>query len=169
MLILPEFQRPYLLEMANSPVIAKSFWAFSGTMLDYKLFQITHLEETIGAAIKVEINGFEFLVPYNWYILISDPDTLTLDYIHIADCATTLAYALTMTPLDSKFRLAEIKIRGLEEKTSIVHPMLQKNTALCHPISELELDNKSTTIQCVVIGPYDLFKFINNHSYGDLL
>lgn len=138
-------------------------------MLDYTLLPITYSEETIGAAIRIEINDFEFLLPYNWYILVSDPDTLTLDYMKLEDCATVQSYALTMTPQDTKFRLADIKIKGVEEEVSLVHPMLQKNTALCHPIGEITIDHGVQTTQCIVVGPYDLWKHLNGKLYGDLL
>jgi hypothetical protein len=138
-------------------------------MLDYTLLPITYLEEVQGAAVRVEFNEFEFLVPYNWSILVSDPDTLALDFMQIADCATTKAYALTMTPQDSKFRISEVNIKGVEEDVSLVYPMLQKYTALCHPIGEITLDNKQSTTQCVIIGPHDMWKIVNGQLYGDLL
>lgn len=169
MLILPEYQKPYLIETSYSPVIPKYFWAFSGSMLDYTILPIAYLEETIGSVINISINGFEFVIPYTWFIMISDPDTLKLDYIPIIDCATTLSYALTMTPIDSKFRLASIEIKDVVENVSLVHPMLQKNTALCHPIAEIETDLKVKTIQNVIIGPHDLYKQIHEKSYGDLM
>lgn len=169
MIILPEFQKSYIIESATSPCVAKHFWAFSGTMLDYTLLPITFLEETTGAAVTLEINEFEFTLPYNWFIMVSDPDTLALDFMQLADCATVHSYALTMTPQDSKFRIADIKIKNVVEDVSLVHPMLQKNTALCHPIGEIQLDNGVLTTQCVVAGPYDLWKHLNGKLYGDLL
>jgi len=138
-------------------------------MLDYTLIPINYLEETIGTAIKLDIGGFEFLVPYNWYILVSDVDTLKIDYIPIIDCATVESFALTMTPLDGKFRIVDINIKGIEENVSLVHPMMQKSIAMCHPIAEIETDVKQKTIQNVIVGPHDLYKHMVDKLYGDLI
>lgn len=169
MIILPEFQKPYLLETTTSAIVAKYYWAFSATMLDYTILPLNYLEETTGVAIKLDINGFECLVPYNWHILISDPDTLSLDYIPIRECATIQSYALTMTPIDGKFRLLDIKITGVEDCVSIVHPLMPKSIALCHPVAEIETDLKQKTIQNIVIGPHDIYKHLSGKLYGDII
>ena len=169
MLILPEFSRPYLIESSNSPIVPKSFWGFSASMLDYTLLPLIYLEETSGASITLNINGFHFEVPYNWHILVSDPYTLGLDCMPVIDCTTTISYALIMTPGDAKFRTEIINIEKVNLESSLVHPLIQKGIALCHPIGEVELHDKSKTVANIIIGPHDLSKWVSNGSYGDLI
>lgn len=138
-------------------------------MLDFTLLPLTYLEETFGATISVNIDGFEFNIPYNWFIIVTDPDTLQLDSIPIAECSTTISYALIMTPADGKFRNSRINVTNVLSNQSEIHPMLQKTTALCHPIGEIDIDNNQKTIANIVIGPYDLFKFLDTKLYGDLI
>lgn len=169
MLILPEFSRPYLIESSNSPIVPKLFWGFSASMLDFTLLPLTYLEETSGASITISINGFEFDVPYTWNIIVSDPYTLDLDCMPIIECTTTISYALIMTPGDSKFRTEQINIERVNTDSSLVHPLIQKGIALCHPVGEVELNDKSKTVANIVIGPHDISKWIINKSYGDII
>lgn len=169
MLILPEFQRPYLLDNPSAPIVAKLFYSFSAAMLDYTLMPIHYLEETTGAAVNVRINEFEFAIPYNWYIMISDPDTLSLDFVPIHECATTKCFALLMTPADTQFRLAEIKILGINPEVSLVHPMITKNTAFCHPVGDITLGSGMKTVLNVMLTPFDLYKKVEGFLYGDII
>lgn len=169
MLILTDYSRPYSLDSPTAPVVVKNYWTFNGGQLDYTLSPINYLEETTGTALRLSINGFEFLVPITWYILISDEETTQLDTISVSNCITSNSSALLMTSTDLKFRVADVKIVGIEHDVSITHPMLQKNSGLCHPVGKVMQDNKLEAIANIVIGPHDLFKFLSNKTYGDII
>jgi hypothetical protein len=74
-----------------------------------------------------------------------------------------------MTPNDSKFRTLPIQVKDVHPNMAVTHPMLQKGTALCHPVGDLTLDDGTTTIMNVVVGPHDLYKHLDNMLYGDLI
>lgn len=169
MLILTEYSKPYLIETSNAPIVPKFFWAFTSALLDFTLHPLHYLEETSGTLISVEVNGLTFALPYNWFVLVSDVDTQKLDCMPLADCITVEAYPLIMTPDDSKFRTLPIRVKDVTPDCSVTHPMLQKGTALCHPVGELELDDGRTTIMNIIVGPHDLYKHIDNMLYGDLI
>ena len=169
MLILPEFQRPYLIEDPSAPIVAKFFYTFSASMMDFTLMPIHYLEETTGAVVQVRINEFEFDIPYNWYIMVSDPDTLALDFVPISDCATVKCFALLMTPHDTQHRLAEVKITGVKEDVSLTYPMLSKHTAFCHPVGDITLDHGVKSTLNVMLTPMDLYKKIEGKLYGDII
>ena len=167
MLILPDFNKPYIIDGYNSPILPKWFWTFSATMFDFTLSPITFIEENNGTAIKLLINGLEFYVPYNWYILVSDYDTSQLDWIPIQECAVVENYAYLMSTLDNTTRLASIKVLDIEEEYNSYYPILQKTNALCHPVSKDHTLNGTEVALSCVIGPNDLFKYISGKFIGD--
>jgi hypothetical protein len=73
-----------------------------------------------------------------------------------------------MCPTDSKMRMFEVTIEDFEPKMSLVHPMIQRATAICHPIGTT-LDRQKESDVCVVVGPFDLHKWVNNKTIGDIL
>jgi hypothetical protein len=169
MLILTDYNKPYLIDSPTAPMVVKNYWIFNGGQLDYTLAPINYLEETIGTALKLNINGYVIQVPITWFIMISDEETTQLDMISISNCITSNSSALLMTPTDLKFRVTDIKIIGIDHDISLTHPMLQKNTAVCHPIGKVIQDDKTETIASIIIGPHDLFKVLNNKTYGDII
>ena len=168
MIILPEFNKPYIIENTHSPVVAKSYWGFSSTLVDFKLFPLAYLEETEGASYILDFNGFQVSIPYNWYIMISDEETLQLDFIPISECLTSNISALIISLEDTRFRLSPIKIVDFSEQSSLVHPLIQKSCALLHPVNQINFETGTTALN-VIIGPHDLYKQIGNLSFGDLI
>ncbi|MEM2159511.1 MAG: hypothetical protein QXN55_01000 [Candidatus Nitrosotenuis sp.] len=136
----------------------------------------TYFEDTIGSAVTVEINDFEFMMPSSWYILILDPETSAIDTVPISSCAYQPSYAVLMSPspFDQKQRTAKINIKDFHENEniSLVHPMIQKQTALCHPagLGRAYFDNFDNEVHVgVSIGPHDLHKYLNGLTIGNIL
>jgi hypothetical protein len=167
MLILPDFQKPYIIDGYNSPILPKWFWTFSASMFDFTLSPITFIEENCGAVIKLEINGLEFHVPYNWYIMVGDYETSQLDWLPIQECAIAENQAFLMSPSDNITRLASIKILDVIENYYSYYPILQKTNALCHPVSKDISKGGIEVPLCCVIGPNDLYKYISGQLIGD--
>ena len=168
MLFLSDLNTPYIVDSLSQPMIIKHHWVFSAHMMDFKVSQISYLEESTGPAIKLKINGFSFFVPVSWNILIVDDDTFQIDTIPVTACANSKCFAFGMSPTDSKIRKFEILIEDFEPKMSLVHPMIQRATAICHPIGTV-LDRQVESNVCAVMGPFDLHKWLNGKSIGDIL
>jgi hypothetical protein len=176
MLCFPEINKPYIIESTDSPIAVKYFWAFSATLADFILKPFTYFEDTIGNAVSVEINNFNFMMPSSWHILIIDPETSMVDTVPIASCAHQPSYAVLMTPSphDQKQRTAKINIIDFHENEniSLVHPMVQKQHALCHPagLANAHFDNVNNEVHVgVSIGPHDLHKYLNGLTIGNIL
>lgn len=168
MLALTDFNKPYLISSLSEPMVAKHHWIFSGQMLDFTLAPIEYLEETSGPAVKVEINGLEFLVPTSWHILITENETYQLDTVPIANCAKIECLAFIMTPDNMKFRTSPVKVLEFIPHAQLVHPMINKGTALQHPVGLIcERDNFFQAT--VSIGPFDLYKYLTEKVVGDLI
>jgi hypothetical protein len=168
MLILPEFLRPYIIDNYTSPILPKYFWIFSSAMFDFTLAPLTFIEENTSAVLKVEINGLELLIPYNWYILIADVETNQLDWVQINECAAIECSAFLMSPIDNSIRMSSIKILDIIPEYQSYYPVLQKTNALCHPVSK-EISKDGTEFPlCIIIGPTDISKQVMNKYCGDL-
>jgi hypothetical protein len=168
MIVLPDFLKPYIIDNQYAPILPKYFWTFNSSILDFTLSPLNFIEESMSTVLKVSINGLELLIPYNWYILITDADTNKLDYIQINECTVIDSHAYLMSPIDSHIRLAHIKVLDVIEDTLSYYPVLQKNTALCSPVSQ-EINKQGIEVPLsIVIGPYDLYKSVANKSVGDL-
>lgn len=168
MLFLSDLNKPYIVDSLSQPMAIKHNWIFSAHMLDFTLSQISYLEESSGPAIRLKINDFAFLVPSSWNILIVDNDTYQIDTIPVTSCANAQCFAFGMSPTDSRLRLFEISILDFEPNVSLVHPMINRATALCHPIGTSSYQGNEVDV-CSVIGPFDLHKWINGKSIGDIL
>lgn len=168
MLCLPDYNKPYMLDSLTAPVVIKHHWIFSGQLCDFTLSPITYLEETTGAAIKIRINNFEFWVPATWNILVTDTETYQLDTVSIQSCATVSHPVFIFSPTEMKLRTMVADVIDYTENISAVHPMINKGTALAHPIGpSMNIREKDLQLS-VVIGPHDLYKHLSNKVIGDI-
>ena len=168
MLFLSDLNKPYIVDSLNQPMVIKHHWVFSAHMLDFTINNISYLEESTGPAIKLKINDFGFFVPSSWSVLVVDNDTYQIDTIPVTSCSNAKYHAFVMSPVDSKMRMLEISVDDFAPKMSLIHPMIQRATALCHPIGTVNYRGNDTDV-CIVVGPYDLHKWLNNKTIGDIL
>jgi hypothetical protein len=168
MLCLPDYNKPYDISGLTDPVIIKHNWIFHAPSVDFMLNPITYLEETTGVAIKLRINNFDFWVPASWYILAVCPETYIIDTVSISTCASVQYQAFSFSPDEMKLRLLEIRVVGYEENVSLVHPMINKQTALVHPVGISHETYGKQHMLSVAIGPHDLNKLLESKVIGDV-
>lgn len=167
--ILPEYNKPYLIDSLTAPVVVKHNWIFNAALTDFMLAPITYLEETTGAVIKVRINNSEFWVPATWNILVTERETYQIDTVAIKACASTEHLAFSFSPDEMKLRTLEVMVIDYADSMALVHPMINKGTALVHPVGPTPILNNGKPIQLsVVIGPHDLYKHLANKVIGDI-
>jgi len=169
MQVLPDYNKPYIIDSLQAPLVIKHNWIFNGPACDFMLSPIQYLEETTGAVVKVRINGTEFWVPATWYILVTDKETYQIDTVSIQSCASSKHIAFSFSPDEMNLRTLDIMvIDATENEMSLVHPMISKGTALVHPVGPSpEHFGKSYQLS-VVIGPHDLYKYLANKVVGDI-
>lgn len=168
MLCLPDYNKPYILDSLTAPVVIKHHWIFNGPLCDFSLSPITYLEETTSAAIKLRVNNFEFWVPVTWNILVTDTESYQLDTVNVQSCATVDHPIFIFSPNEMKLRTMNAIIIDYIDQMSVVHPMINKGTALVHPIGpSLNAQEKDLQL-AVVIGPHDLYKHLSNKVVGDI-
>jgi hypothetical protein len=168
MQILPDYNKPYLIDSLTAPVVVKHHWIFNAPITDFMLSPITYLEETTGAVIKVRINNAEFWVPATWNILVTERETYQIDTVSIQSCASTKHLAFSFSPDEMKLRTLDIMVIDYAEHMSLVHPMISKGNALVHPVGPAPVSNSKTIQLAVVIGPHDLYKYLADKVIGDI-
>lgn len=168
MLLLPDYNKPYLVESLTAPVVVKHNWIFHGPSCDFKLAPITYLEETTGPAVRARINNFEFWIPSSWNILVTDRETYQLDTVGVGSCATTKHLAFSFSPTEMKLRTLDVMIVDYADSMSLIHPMIGKGTALVHPVGPSPGQVSTQIPLNVVIGPYDLYKHLSDKVIGDI-
>lgn len=154
----------------DTPLVTRHHWVLSGSMKDFKLATIPYIEETKGPSIEIMVEGFKFVVPASWNILVVDEETQILDTVPIANCSTGAHSVLLMSSFDTKVRRAPIAVTDLFQSYSCFHPIVGKGTMLCHPVGPEERMDGVENILNVMIGPHDLYsKYIKDMTAAELL
>ncbi|MGI0076379.1 MAG: hypothetical protein ACREAU_03120 [Nitrosopumilaceae archaeon] len=161
MLFFDENQKPIILEDIDIPVLSDFFWILDLNLKDFKLAPLLVFEEIICPSIEVQVLGFKFPLPANWYILIFDEETLQLDTIPISKLTDGGFTALVYGPALPNIAAGKIIAVDYFSNFRNVGPSLNKFQMLCHPISQ-------KTWVCV--SPGDAYnKYLKDCVIGDLL
>lgn len=160
----------YVLSDQNAPVHISSIeqtdvpthiWALDLDNLDFTLQPIYVLEEFNSPAVEVAVRNARFYVPSMWNILIFDRDTAQLDAVPLAECAGREYTAFVYGPTKTIPRAETIFITNYHADRKTVTPLINRQTMLCHPISESEW---------VVITPAEVYnRYLKDMQVGDLI
>ena len=160
MLIFDADSKPIILDSIFVPTLTDHFWVLDFNMLDYTLSPLTTLEQTICPALQVRVQGFEFIIPANWNILVFDKETSQLDTVEVSEAAGREFTALVYGPNKSMPTAGVITVVDYFQEFVNVGPSLNKHQMLCHPISSDAWVN---------VAPSDSYsKYLKDLTIGDL-
>lgn len=170
MQVLPDYNKPYIIESISSPIVIRHCWMFSAPACDFMLEPIKYLEETSSPMLKVRVNNTEFWVPADWNILVTDRETFQLDTVPIESCASVKHEAFAFVADELKLRTLDIMVLDYQAQAGcVVHPMISKGMALVHPVGPAGARLGGSPVQLsIIIGPHDLHKHLNGKTVGDL-
>ena len=161
MLIFNEHSQPTIIDNIYGPIISEYAWVLDLAARDFMLSPITMVEETICPAIQLLVNGFEFMLPANWNILVFDRDTVQLDVIELSEVAGRQFTAFTYGPAKSHPSPMIVTVTDYKVEHRHVGPSLNKHQMLCHPVGPEEW---------VCVGHSDVYnKYLKDITVGDLL
>jgi hypothetical protein len=161
MLILDDNNETIILDSIHVPVMTDFIWVLDLILMDYTLTPLLVLEATTSPSIKLKIQNFEFILPANWNILVTDKETTQLDVVEISELAGKEFTALTYGPDCATIEMSPIALIDYFPNKQNVGPALNKHQMLCHPIS---------ADLWVNISPSDSYnKYLKNHTIGDIL
>lgn len=166
--ILNELNRPYIIDSLTQPLVLRHHWVFNAQQLDFTLNEINYLEETQGPTITLLIAGSEVRVPGAWNILIVERETFTIDAVPVTSCIAFEHLAFVFSPSDQKLITEPIRVIGCEQKGTCIYPAVEKATSLVHAITE-GISHGKTVQRGVIVGPNDLWRYINGATVGDIL
>ncbi len=161
MLIFDEQNNPILIDSIYNPILTNHMWVLDLTIMDFTLSPLIMLEETICSSVQLTINGFSFILPSNWNILVFDQETFQLDIIELSETTGKEFTALLSGPNTGKHLSGNILITDYFIEHKNVGPSLNKHQMLCHPISATEF---------VCISPANSYnKYLKDTTVGDIL
>lgn len=161
MLIFDANNKPIILESIHVPIITDHMWVLDLNILDFKLAPLTILEEVVCPSLQIQINGFEFILPASWNILVYDRDTSQLDVVELAATAGKEFTALVYGPKRTSPLPAIISVTNYYLEQKNVGPFLNKYQMLCHPIGPGEW---------VCVSPSDTYnKYLKDCVVGDII
>jgi len=161
MLIFDENNHAIMLDSIQGPVLSQYMYVLDLNMMDFTLAPLLVFEEVICPTITLQIRGFQFDVPANWNILISDDETYQLDVVEISELAgkefKALVYGMNMVNVE----LEPIQVIDYKINHQNVGPSLNKYQMLCHPIDPTAWVN---------VAPSDAYnKYLKDKVVGDII
>jgi hypothetical protein len=167
MIVLPEYNFPFIIDNVTGPVVPKFAWYYDVAANDFMLKPIVMLEETTGPTVLARINGTECKIPASWHILVCDEDTKTVDTVQITKCGSSGFKAFMMHPQLNRFDLADVQLLDLDLEGTVVHLLIPRLSLVCHPVGPT-IDSKDLSMS-VLIGPQDVGKYMGDVSAMELL
>lgn len=161
MLIFDENNDAIMLDCIQGPVLSQYMYVLDLNMMDFTLAPLLVFEEVICPTITLQIRGFQFELPANWNILISDDETYQLDVVEISELAgkefRALVYGMNMVNVE----LEPIQVVDYQLNHQNVGPSLNKYQMLCHPIDPGAWVN---------VAPSDAYnKYLKEKVVGDII
>jgi hypothetical protein len=107
------------------------------------------------------VNGFQFVLPANWNMLVCDPESMQLDVVEISDIGGKEFRAMLFGPDHGMVETAIVSTTDYYPTNVCVGPSLNKHQMLCHPVAPLTWVN---------VAPSDTYnKYLKNLVAGDLI
>lgn len=161
MLVFDGNSHPMLLDSIHTPTSVDHIWILDLAILDFKMIPLQILEETISPSMEIEVDGFKFVVPTNWNIVVYDRETSQLDVVEISETAGREFTAFVYGPHSARPEPKIITATNYFPGYVNVGPALNKHQMLCHPISP---------DQWVVVSGSDGYnKYLKNTVVGDIV
>lgn len=161
MLVFDNNNDALILDSIHTPTIADHIWVLDLNMLDFTLAPLVVLEEIVGPAVQLMVNGFQFILPANWNILVCDEESMQLDVVEIRLVAGKEFRAMLFGPEHGMVETAVISATDYLPTYTLVGPSLNKHQMLCHPVAPLTWVN---------VAPSDTYnKYLKNLVAGDLI
>lgn len=161
MLIMDENAQPVILDNIHSPTPTSHKWVLDLSIMDYTLAPLPMLEEIVCPSIQIRVQGFEFILPAYWNILVYDKDTSQLDVVMLAETAGKEFTALIYGPSKIYPSPATITVTNYLFEHKNVGPSLNKHQMLCHPVGPTEW--------CCVGSSDSYNKYLKGMTIGDLV
>ena len=161
MLVFDDSANPLILDSIHVPTIADYFWVLDLNLMDFTMAPLLVFEEINCSTIQIQIQGFEFLLPSNWNMLVYDQETYQIDTVTVANLAGKEFTAMIYGPKLNAVYPGKVTVMDYKPLHCHVVPSLNKHQMLCHPIGADVWIN---------VAPSDGYnKYLKEKFVGDLI
>ena len=161
MLIFDENTEAIILESIYVPTLTEYFYILDLNILDFTLTPLLTLEEINCPSLKINVRGFEFVLPATWSVLVYSEDTHQLDVVEVSNLAGNEFSSMVYGNDLSFIKPGVISVMDYYPDYRNVAPALNKHQMLCHPIGPTTWIN---------ISPSDTYnKFLKDKFVGDIV
>lgn len=161
MLIYNEYSKPIIIDSIHIPLSSGFMWVLDLDMPDFTLAPIQMLEEIYCPSITLDVLGFSFSLPSNWFVMVYDKETTQLDVVKVADLTGQVHTLLGGGPKVTRATPIYATPTDYSPIHKHVGPSLNKNQMLCHPVAPgywiniSSVDTYSKYLKDMIVG--DLF------------
>ena len=160
MLIYNEHTKPVIIDSIHTPLPSSYMWVLDLEMYDFTLTPIIMLEEIYSPAIVLDVLGFTFTLPANWFVVVYDTETMQLDVVKISDLTGQVHSLLGSGPTQTRASPVFATPVDYFPQHKHVGPSLNKHQMLCHPVAPGYWIN---------VSPIDTYsKYLKDTIVGDL-
>ena len=160
MIIVDSDNQPVMLDSIIGPNLTEYMWTLDLSIMDFTLAPLVMIEELICPAIQILIQGFEFILPANWNILVYDSETSQLDIIQVCDTGGREFTAFVYGPNASFPTPGIITATNYHPVYTHVGPSVNKHQMIAAAIGPE---------QFILVSPFDGFnKYLKSAAIGDL-
>ena len=161
MLIYDERTQPIMIENIHTPLPSTHMWVLDLDIMDFTLSPITILEEVTCPTFIINILGFEFPLPVNWYVIVYDTDTTQVDVVRVSEIAGHPHTMMGGGPDVSRVFPVSATVDRYLPRFKNVSPTLNKHQMLCHPVAPG---------YWISVAPTDSYnKYLKDKIVGDFL
>lgn len=145
MLIFQEDEEVRIIDSIKPVLVDDHYYVLDLDQKDFTLIPLQVIEATTAPAVELLIDGFSFMVPATWNILMCDPETSQLDISEVGAVLGksfhSFVYGFNM-PIVQLHRIEAVNYMPSYTSYS---PAMGKNNMLCHPIDQDRWVNLSPT------------------------
>lgn len=159
MQIITEYGQSYAIDDLTAAIAPRYSWFYHIEENDFMMRPITLLEQTDGHAVEVQVGDRAFLIPSSWHMMVVDEETLTVDTVQIAQCASSGFKTLLVTPYGTEHKLSPVVLRDFHLDSSCVHVTIPRGHMALHPVGTMikRPNGELRELSCL-ISPLDLLK-----------
>ena len=136
MLIFQESQNVTKIDDLRPVIVEDYFWVMDLENKDFMIEPLNVIEATRCPSIELLVDGFQFIVPSTWNILIVDPETSQLDISDVGSVIGKNFHAFCYGFNSSMTEMHNIEAVDYHPDFVSFSPVMNKNHMLCHPIDK---------------------------------
>jgi len=136
MLVFQESQAVTMIDNIRPIIMEEYFWVMDLDMKDFIITPLNVIEATTAPSIELLIDGFNFIVPATWNILIVDPETSQLDISEVGAVLGKQFHCFCYGFNNSMVEMHVIEAVDYHASETSFSPSMSKSHMLCHPIDQ---------------------------------